>query len=230
MTIHGALVSVRGVGVLLLGSSGAGKSECALELISRGHRLVADDVVELHVSESGALLGRSPERIRHHLEIRGLGILYVPDLYGPDRVLDETGVDLVCRIERWRALDPGHHGRGVRAGTIPDGDGTNRGKLSTSSPGCLSAIPTTRWHWPSTLATCGHSSGPTRRFRALRKAIEQGAPGQATPHMNLARMMAALGQMDEAVKRRSRRAGWIRTLRDVWELLVNATRAAGATG
>ncbi|MBW2271131.1 MAG: hypothetical protein JRH16_21470 [Deltaproteobacteria bacterium] len=127
MTIHGALVSVRGVGVLLLGSSGAGKSECALELISRGHRLVADDVVELHVSESGALLGRSPERIRHHLEIRGLGILYVPDLYGPDRVLDETGVDLVCRIERWRAA-----GDFDRVGLDPDWEelcGVKRPKL-----------------------------------------------------------------------------------------------------
>ena len=115
MTIHGALVDVRGVGVLLLGASGAGKSECALELISRGHRLVADDVVELRVAESGALIGSSPERIRNHLEIRGLGILYVPDLYGSDHVLDETEVDLVCRIERWRA-----DGEFDRVGLDPD--------------------------------------------------------------------------------------------------------------
>ena len=115
MTIHGALVDVRGVGVLLLGASGAGKSECALELISRGHRLVADDVVELRVAESGALIGSSPERIRHHLEIRRLGILYVPDLYGSDHVLDETEVDLVCRIERWRA-----DGEFDRVGLDPD--------------------------------------------------------------------------------------------------------------
>lgn len=103
MTIHGALVDVRGVGVLLLGPSGAGKSECALELITRGHRLVADDVVEVKATEGGGLLGCSPARIRHHLEIRGLGILYVPDLYGAERVLDQTEIDLVCRIERWQA-------------------------------------------------------------------------------------------------------------------------------
>lgn len=103
MTIHGALVDVRGVGVLLLGPSGAGKSECALELVSRGHRLVADDVVELSLDAEGRLRGCAPARIRHHLEIRGLGILYVPDLYGDDRVLDSGSVDLVCRIEHWRA-------------------------------------------------------------------------------------------------------------------------------
>ena len=115
MTIHGALVDVRGVGVLLLGPSGAGKSECALELVSRGHRLVADDVVELGVDAEGKLRGSSPPRIRHHLEIRGLGILYVPDLYGEDRVLDATNVDLVCRIERWRP-----EGSFDRVGLDPD--------------------------------------------------------------------------------------------------------------
>ena len=115
MTIHGALVDVRGVGVLLLGPSGAGKSECALELITRGHRLVADDVVEVEATAAGGLLGRAPERIRHHLEIRGLGILYVPDLYGAGRVLAESPIELVCRIERWRA-----DGEFDRVGLDPD--------------------------------------------------------------------------------------------------------------
>jgi HPr kinase/phosphorylase len=102
MTIHGALVDVGGVGVLLLGPSGVGKSECALELVSRGHRLVADDVVEFERLEDGGLRGRAPERIRHHLEIRGLGILFIPDLFGPERVGESIGIDLVCRLERWR--------------------------------------------------------------------------------------------------------------------------------
>ena len=101
MTIHGALVDVSGVGVLLLGPSGVGKSECALELVSRGHRLVADDVVEFEPEETGGLRGRAPERIRHHLEIRGLGILYIPELYGADRVRDSICLDLVCRLEHW---------------------------------------------------------------------------------------------------------------------------------
>jgi HPr kinase/phosphorylase len=101
MQVHGALVQVQGVGVLLLGPSGVGKSETALELVTRGHRLVADDVVVLE-RESGRLYGRAPEPIRHYLEIRGLGILYVPELYGPEAVLDRVAVELVCRLERDR--------------------------------------------------------------------------------------------------------------------------------
>jgi HPr kinase/phosphorylase len=99
MQIHGALVRVQGVGVLLLGPSGVGKSETALELVSRGHALVADDVVELE-KVGGALVGRAPAEIRHYLEIRGLGILFVPELYGESAVAPESRVDLLCRLER----------------------------------------------------------------------------------------------------------------------------------
>ena len=102
MTIHGALVDVGGVGVLLLGPSGVGKSECALELVSRGHGLVADDVVELSADGDGTVVGSSPQRIRHHLEIRGLGIIYVPDLFGAGCVRERARIDLVCQLERWR--------------------------------------------------------------------------------------------------------------------------------
>lgn len=108
--IHGALVEVLGLGVLLTGKSGVGKSECVLELVQRGHRLVADDVVKLRcvASDSDAprssrhLVGRSPEAIRHYLEIRGIGLLCIPDLYGKESVLDEHRVDLVCRLEKWQ--------------------------------------------------------------------------------------------------------------------------------
>jgi HPr kinase/phosphorylase len=99
---HGALVDVEGVGVLLLGPSGIGKSECALELVRRGHRLVADDVVLLERGADGRLRGRTPDLIRHHMELRGIGIVYVPDLFGPDAVRDETDVGLVCRLVEWR--------------------------------------------------------------------------------------------------------------------------------
>jgi HPr kinase/phosphorylase len=99
---HGTLVEVLGVGILLLGASGIGKSECALELVSRGHRLVADDVVRLRCDERGRPTGTSPELIRHHVEIRGIGIVYLPDLFGPDSVVSEAPIDLVCRIEAWR--------------------------------------------------------------------------------------------------------------------------------
>ena len=100
--LHGALLDVHGVGVLLLGPSGVGKSECALELVSRGHRLVADDVVELEAGPDGTAIGRAPQRVRHYMEIRGLGIIFIPDLFGPDRVRDEMAIDLVCRLERWQ--------------------------------------------------------------------------------------------------------------------------------
>ncbi len=101
VAIHGALVDVHTVGVLLLGPSGVGKSECALELVSRGHRLIADDVVQLR-RDGDQVLGMAPERIRHYMEIRGLGILFVPDLFGLDSVSDEMQIELVCRLERWK--------------------------------------------------------------------------------------------------------------------------------
>jgi HPr kinase/phosphorylase len=99
---HGALVDVQGVGVLLLGPSGIGKSECALELVRRGHRLAADDVVVLDRDGEGRLVGSAPESIRHHMELRGIGIVYVPDLYGPEAVVDRVEVGLACRFETWR--------------------------------------------------------------------------------------------------------------------------------
>jgi HPr kinase/phosphorylase len=111
--VHGALVRVKGVGVLLLGPSGVGKSETALELVTRGHALVADDVVQLERVGDG-LVGRSPEAIRHYLEIRGLGILLVPELYGARAVLPESSVDLLCRLEAdaaWREYERVGHSR-----------------------------------------------------------------------------------------------------------------------
>jgi HPr kinase/phosphorylase len=99
---HGVLVDVGGVGVLLAGPSGAGKSECALELITRGHRLVADDAVEL-TREGERLIGRAAAAIGGHLEIRGLGILSIPDLYGPNACAESAAVDLICRLDPGRA-------------------------------------------------------------------------------------------------------------------------------
>lgn len=88
--------------MLLRGPSGVGKSETALELIRRGHQLVADDVVEVR-AEGDGLVGSAPELIRHHIEIRGLGLLFVPDLYGRESVRDELPIELCCRLEPWRA-------------------------------------------------------------------------------------------------------------------------------
>lgn len=93
---------MRGLGVLLLGPSGVGKSETALELVARGHQLVADDLVELR-AEAGQLIGTACPPIRHFLEIRGLGILCIPDLYGQAAVAESAPIELVCRLEAWRA-------------------------------------------------------------------------------------------------------------------------------
>jgi len=86
--------------VLILGPSGVGKSECVIELVRRGQRLVADDVVRLRVIDEGAhLLGWSPEHIRHYIEVRGLGLMSVLDLFGPEAILDECVVGFVVRLE-----------------------------------------------------------------------------------------------------------------------------------
>jgi HPr kinase/phosphorylase len=102
--VHGALVEVLGLGVLLLGQSGVGKSECALQLIQRGHRLVADDVVRLHRVDASppTLSGHAPELIRHYMEIRGIGLVNILDLYGEDAVKADASVDLVCHLEVWQ--------------------------------------------------------------------------------------------------------------------------------
>ena len=101
MRIHGALVQVLGVGVLIRGPSGIGKSETALELVTRGHRLIADDVAEVAV-QGTSLTGAAPELIRHHIEIRGIGLLFVPDLFGEKAVMDRARIELVCRLEHWK--------------------------------------------------------------------------------------------------------------------------------
>jgi HPr kinase/phosphorylase len=96
--IHGVFVDVFGVGILLLGKSGIGKSECALELVQRGHRLVADDVVDCTVRPPDRVYGVATELLKNHLEVRGLGVLNVKDLFGVASVRDTKRVDLVVRL------------------------------------------------------------------------------------------------------------------------------------
>src|SRR5512143_189150 len=100
-TVHGVLVDVYGMGVLLLGDSGIGKSECALDLIQRGHRLVADDVVEIRKYPNGALVGRAAEMIRYHMELRGIGIINIKHLFGVSAVRASKSVELVIELQRW---------------------------------------------------------------------------------------------------------------------------------
>lgn len=99
--IHGTLVDVAGIGVLILGKSGIGKSECAIELVVRGHRLVADDVVLIRTEGEDGPVGESPELVRHYVELRGIGIVYVPSLFGADAVADRSRIDLIVQLEAW---------------------------------------------------------------------------------------------------------------------------------
>ena len=101
-TVHGVLVEVCGIGILLTGDSGVGKSETALELVERGHRLVADDIVELSCVNGNSIIGRGANKlISHHMEIRGLGIINVSQLYGIGAVREHKEVQLVVKLESW---------------------------------------------------------------------------------------------------------------------------------
>jgi HPr kinase/phosphorylase len=99
--LHGVLIDVLGLGVLIIGESGIGKSECALDLIVRGHRLVADDTVEVHQRAETLLMGTCPELTRHHMEIRGLGVINIQDLFGIASTRTSKRVELVVQLERW---------------------------------------------------------------------------------------------------------------------------------
>ncbi len=99
--VHGVLLDVLGLGVLLIGESGIGKSECALDLVGRGHRLVADDVVEIRRRAETVLLGTCPDLTRHHMEVRGLGLINIRDLFGVAATRTSKRVELVVQFDRW---------------------------------------------------------------------------------------------------------------------------------
>ncbi|MBE5856875.1 MAG: HPr(Ser) kinase/phosphatase [Lachnospiraceae bacterium] len=101
ITIHGVLVDVYGEGVLITGESGIGKSEAALELIKRGHRLVTDDVVEIRKVSDDTLIGSAPEITKHYIELRGIGIVDVKTLFGVSSVKETQSIDIVIKLEDW---------------------------------------------------------------------------------------------------------------------------------
>lgn len=105
MRIHGVLLSVFGLGILLLGPSGIGKSECGLELILRGHRLVADDLVEIARRGLDRLEGSGGPHLKYHMELRGLGIIDIKELFGISATAERHVIDLVIRLGRWKAED-----------------------------------------------------------------------------------------------------------------------------
>jgi HPr kinase/phosphorylase len=139
-SLHGVLVDVFGVGVLLLGKSGIGKSECAIELVLRGHRLVADDIVECDWRPPGMVFGRAADLLRHHVEVRGLGVLNVQALFGVTSVRERKQIDLVVRLLDWDenaeydrlGLEERHHvilGTPVRELTVPVRPGRDMGTI-----------------------------------------------------------------------------------------------------
>ena len=101
-TMHGVLVEIYGEGVLLTGDSGIGKSETALELIKRGHRLIADDAVQIRKVGKNRLIGDAPEMIRYYMELRGIGVVNVRRIYGIGSVKPDSGIDLVVHLEPWQ--------------------------------------------------------------------------------------------------------------------------------
>ncbi|MBR6424355.1 MAG: HPr(Ser) kinase/phosphatase [Oscillospiraceae bacterium] len=105
VTRHGVLVEVYGEGLLLLGESGVGKSEAAVELLKRGHRLIADDAVEIKQVSPSELVGVAPELIRHYVELRGIGVTNVAQLFGMGAVKDSTSIDLVIHLKNWSEGD-----------------------------------------------------------------------------------------------------------------------------
>ncbi|MEO8216039.1 MAG: HPr(Ser) kinase/phosphatase [Acidobacteriota bacterium] len=101
ITLHAGLLDVYGVGVLLIGDSGVGKSECALDLVYRGHRLIADDLVIVRRHPNDVLIGYSSDVLRHHMELRGIGIIDVKDLFGVASTRDVKPIDMVVKLETW---------------------------------------------------------------------------------------------------------------------------------
>ena len=102
-TRHGVLVSVYGTGLLITGNSGVGKSEAALELIKRGHQLVADDVVDIRCVGENRLIGEAPELVRHFMEIRGVGIIDIATMYGVGAIIRSKSIDMEVHLEMWQA-------------------------------------------------------------------------------------------------------------------------------
>ena len=185
--LHSVLLDVFGLGVLILGESGIGKSECALELIDRGHRLVADDVVE--VKRMGDLLvGVSPDLTRYHMELRGLGVLNIKDLYGVSSMRLSKRIELVVQLERWDA------GQGVRPARPARREVPGAGRGACRSRACRwrRAATSRCWsRWPPATSCCARAA--TTRRAASSSASTSSSGAGAGAHGRAAQRPGAAG-------------------------------------
>ena len=182
--IHGVLLDILGLGVLVVGESGIGKSECALNLVVRGHRLVADDAVELRCRAQSFVMGTCPELTRNHMEIRGLGMINVQDMFGVASTRTSKRVELVVQLERW---EPGREYQSawrrrqfLRTARNPHPDGTDAGRARPerrnprrgrgSKPVAAERAGTTPPAGSSSASTAGSSS---RRSMAMRTSSRE---------------------------------------------------------
>ena len=151
ITRHGVLVEVYGEGILILGDSGIGKSELAIELVKRGHRLVADDAVELRKVSNRQIMGTAPENIRHFIELRGIGIVNVARVFGVGAVKVSESLDLVVQLEAW---DPtkNYQRTGTRSWASTSPAPASRSRRDATSPLCWKRQPSTtaRRRWATT--------------------------------------------------------------------------------
>ena len=143
-TLHGSLADVYGVGLLFMGRSGIGKSECVLDLVERGHRLVADDVVQVVRRGNDVLIGRGHELAAHHMEIRGIGLIDIPALFGVRAVRQQKRIEVVVQLEDWEnAKDAERTGLGREETDDPRRGGAEGGRAAQSRARTSPSSP--RW-------------------------------------------------------------------------------------
>jgi HPr kinase/phosphorylase len=177
-SLHGVLIDVFGVGVLLIGHSGIGKSECALDLVMRGHKLVADDIVDI-VRRGGVLVGKGYELIKYHMEIRGLGIINLKDLFGVAAVRDSKKIELCIELVDWdEDVEYDRLGIEERTYSILGVEVPNR--LIPVRPGRNVSVLVEVAARNQLLRSQGRHSAAEFQERLMKRIAEQGHGGQST--------------------------------------------------
>ena len=208
--IHGVLLDILGLGVLITGESGIGKSECALDLIVRGHRLVADDTVEMRRRSETILIGTCPELTRHHMELRGLGVINVKDLFGIASTRSSKRVELVVQLERWDPTreyerlgldDEFYEILGLPGAADPD---AGRARAATSRSSSRSRRAISCCERAATTRRACSPSGSTRRCGRRRRPRQRPGRRRRRGRRDRGRRPAVKRPSDEAARRAGR--------------------------